>query len=56
MAVDKICMKKDMVYEVQLSKYRFDNNSIPIFTKIIDALENTNRHVCLDAEYLIKMV
>lgn len=56
LAVDKIGMKKDMVYEIQLSKYRFDNNSIPVFTKIIDALENTNRHVCLDAEYLIRMV
>ena len=56
MTVDSICMKKDMTYEVQLSTYRFGNDSTPVFTKIIDALENSNRRVCLNAEYLIKMV
>lgn len=56
LAVDNICRKKDMIYEVQLSTYRFDNNSIPVFTKLIDALKNSNKRVCLNAEYLIKMV
>lgn len=56
LTVNNICMKRDMTYEVQLSTYRIDNNSTPVFSKIIDALESSNRRVCLNAEYLIRMV
>lgn len=56
LAVDNICMKKDMVYEIQVNTYCFDNKSIPVFTNIIKALENSDKHVCLNARYLIRMV
>lgn len=58
LAIDNICMKKDkdMIYEIQLNTYCMDDKSIPIFTNIINALENSNKQVCLNAGYLIRMV
>lgn len=58
LAIDNICMKKDkdMIYEIQLNTYCMDDKSIPIFTNIINALENLSKRVCLNAEYLIRMV
>lgn len=58
MAIDNICMKKDkdMIYEIRLNTYCMDDKSIPIFTNIINALENLSKRVCLNAGYLIRMV
>lgn len=56
--IDNICMKKDkdIIYEIHLNTYCMDDKSIPIFTNIINALENPNKHVSLNAGYLIRMV
>lgn len=58
LAIDNICMKKDkdVIYEIQLNTYCMDDKSIPIFTNIINALENLSKRVCLNAGYLIRMV
>ena len=58
LAIDNICLKKDkdMIYEIQLNTYCMDDKSIPIFTNIINALENLSKRVCLNAGYLIRMV
>lgn len=56
LSVEQICMKEDKSYEISLNTWCSNNNSIPEFTNINKALENSDKYVCLNARYLIRMV
>ena len=55
-SIDNICMKKDMSCEIHLQTYGVESKTIPVFTNIIKALENSDKHVCLNKNCLIRMV
>lgn len=55
-SIDNICMKKDLSYEIHLKTYGTESKTIPVFTNIIKALENTDKYVCLNKNCLIRMV
>ena len=55
-SIENICMKKDMSYEIHLQTYGVESETIPVFTNIIKALENSDKHVCLNKNCLIRMV
>ena len=55
-ALDDICMKKDMTYTLHSVTFSFDEKPVPLFSRISDGLGNGYKHIRLNTNYLIKMV
>lgn len=54
-ALDYICMKKDMSYILHSVTFSADEKPVPLFTRINGGLESGYKHIRLSANYLIKM-
>ena len=55
-AIDYICMKKDMTYTLHSVTFSFDEKPVPLFSRISDGLGNGYKRIRLNTNYLIKMV
>ena len=55
-AIDDICMKKDMTYTLHSVTFSFDEKPVPLFSRISDGLRNGYKRIRLNTNYLIKMV
>ena len=55
-ALDDICMKKDMTYTLHSVTFSFDEKPVPLFNRISDGLGNGYKRIRLNTNYLIKMV
>lgn len=56
LSLDYICLKKDLSYFIKSSYYEFNESNVPIFAQLLKALKTPDKHVCLSASYLIKMI
>lgn len=55
-ALDNICMKKDMTYILHSVTFLFDEKPVPLFSRIGDGLGNGYKRIRLSTNYLIRMV
>ncbi|WP_343084378.1 protein kinase domain-containing protein [Blautia producta] len=55
MALDGICMKKDMTYILHSVMFPFDDKPVPLFSRISDGLRNKYKRIRLNNNYLIRM-
>lgn len=56
MALDDICMKKDMTYILRSVTFPFDDKPVPLFNRISAGLRNEYKRIRLNTNYLIRMV
>lgn len=56
LSLDYISLKKDLSCFIKSSDYVFNESNVPIFEQLLKALETPDKHVCLSASYLIKMI
>lgn len=54
-AIDDICIKKDMTYILHSVTFSFDEKSVPLFSGISDGLGNKYKRIRLNNNYLIRM-
>ena len=56
LSLEYICLKKDLSYFIKSSDYAFNESNVPIFEQLLKALGTPDKHVCLSASYLIRMI